>query len=280
MGLIEDLEHFVGSGTRRSEFEGGDVRKTIEGSIGLFTGTEEISLASVFADSAKQLGSAAIQSLGTTVRKQFRKKAKNSKQTPSSLLRKGASIVISAPRKTYKSVVHSKHPTNTNTAFSRKNKHKAQIPDGSKLLRESRYSEVYRDPDGKIHVWGKPTIHPLSVLSHPYSTGREWGENFLRRANPKYRKSDPVYRDMAKIRKEYGRADHIAGYSRGGAYANMQPYSDKTEYTIHGAYTPWNEPDRRIKIRSSWKDPVHKYARAVSKNPYGRGWKHYRPYMR
>ena len=171
-----------------------------------------------------------------------------------------------------KNLVHNKRPTKENTAFYGKNKHRSQIPEGSTLLRESRYSEVYRDPDGKIHVWGKPTIAPNSknLLLHPYSTGREWGENARRRFDPKYRKSDPVYRDMAKIRKEYGRADHISGYSRGGAYANMQPYSNKTEYTIHGAYTPWNEPDRRIKIRTSWKDPVHKYARYVSTNPYGR----------
>lgn len=183
----------------------------------------------------------------------------------------GRSLWGTTKKKT-KKLVNNKRPTKENTAFYGKNKHRSQIPEGSTLLRESRYSEVYRDPDGKIHVWGKPTIapNPKNLLLHPYSTGREWGENARRRFDPKYRKSDPVYRDMAKIRKEYGRADHISGYSRGGAYANMQPYSNKTEYTIHGAYTPWNEPDRRIKIRTSWKDPVHKYARYVSANPYGR----------
>ena len=258
MGFIKSAEHFFdnhilhpGRGTRSEEWEPTDPKLAAEGIASILTGGE-LTFGKVAFDAAKQIGQASVRSLGQTGRKKTKK------------------------------LVNSKRPTKENTAFYGKNKHRSQIPDGSTLLRESRYSEVYRDPDGKIHVWGKPTIAPTpkNVLLHPYSTGREWGENFLRRYNPKYKKSDPVYRDMAKITKKYGSADHIAGYSRGGAYANMQPYSDKTEYTIHGPYTPHNLPDRRIKIRSSWKDPIHKYARAVSKNPYGRGWKHYRPYMR
>ena len=273
MGFLSDLEQkaerFVGGGTRRSEFEGGDVGKTITGTIGLFTGTEELSIASVFADAAKQTANAATQSLYTTVRKHVRNEAKRKKQTSSSLLKKGARFITKAPSKTYKSIVNSKRPTKENTAFSPKNRAKSKIPLNSTKLYESRYSEVYRDSEGKIHAWGKPTISPKpkNVLLHPYSTAREWVENRLRWISPKYKKRDPLYRDMAKIHDMYGDVDHISGYSRGGAMANLQPYSDKTQYDIDGAYTPWNEPDRRIPIHTSKKDYVHRYARFVSKHP-------------
>jgi hypothetical protein len=124
-----------------------------------------------------------------------------------------------------------------------------------------------------------------NTLLHPYSVGREWGENLLRR-NPKYNKSDPVYRDLAKIHKKYPKMDILSGYSRGGAMANVQPYSKNTEYRMYGMYTPGGQlPDRRIRNRRSKKlgkkifgfrtsfDPVHIAARLSSKQDrknYGR----------
>lgn len=147
----------------------------------------------------------------------------------------------------------------------------SKIPFGSKLLHKSLYSEVYKDPKGKIHVWGRPTNSPLSKrnwFEHPVRTSREWSENALRAlGRSKYRKSDPLTKDMAKIRKKYGKADSIGGYSRGAAYANYQPYDRDTQYNIYGPYTPQFMPDSRIKTqRYGGFDPAHDvFAKSINK---------------
>lgn len=184
-------------------------------------------------------------------------------------------------KRAYKRVVNSKNPTNENSATNKKYRSISGVKPGAKLLYRSRYNEVYRNPDGKIVGWGRPTIAPSkkNALLHPYSVGREWGENLLR-WNPKYNKSDPVYRDLAKIHKKYPKIDILSGYSRGGAMANVQPYSKDTQYRMYGMYTPGGQlPDRRIRNRRSSKlgykgfDPVHIAARFISKQDgkaYGR----------
>ena len=184
-------------------------------------------------------------------------------------------------KRAYKSVVNSKNPTNENTATSKKYRSISGVKPGAKRLYRSRYNEVYQNPDGKIVGWGRPTISVTkkNMLLHPYSVAREWGENALR-WNPKYNKSDPVYRDLAKIHKKYPKLDGVAGYSRGGAMANVQPYNKNTKYSMYGMYTPGGQlPDKRIRNRRSSKlgfkgfDPVHVAARFISKQDgkaYGR----------
>jgi hypothetical protein len=144
------------------------------------------------------------------------------------------------------------------TALTKANRNKSNIPKGSKLLSRTRYSEVYRDPKGKIHVWGRPTVSPFSALSKPYSVAREWNENIKRGIlRSKYNRSDPIRKDMKNIRKKYGKADYIAGYSRGARYGKLQPYSKDTEYDIWGPYTHGNDVDSRIKINYEKGDFIH-----------------------
>ena len=172
-----------------------------------------------------------------------------------------------------KKVVNSKRPTKQNTVDGdAKNRRVSGIPTSAKKLYESRYFEVYQDSKtGKKYLWGKPTISLGSALSHPYSAVREWWENAERffggySGPAKYLRKDPVYRDMGKIRKQFGHMDEISGYSRGGASANYQKYDKNTKYREYGMFTPWNLPDRRIRNRAYKKfDPVHKVARAYSK---------------
>ena len=137
----------------------------------------------------------------------------------------------------------------------------SKIPFGSRLLYKSLYSEVYKDPTGKIHVWGRPTSAPTkrNFIEHPVRTSREWGENALRAiGRSKYRKSDPLTKDMAKIQQMFGKADSIGGYSRGAALANYQPYDSDTQYNIYGPFTPQFMPDSRIPTQKySWFDPAH-----------------------
>ena len=144
------------------------------------------------------------------------------------------------------------------TALTKANRNKSNIPKGSKLLSRTRYSEVYRDPKGKIHTWGRPTVSPFSAFSKPYSVAREWKENTMRGIfRSKYNRSDPISKDMKNIRKKYGKSDYIAGYSRGARYGKLQPYSKDTEYDIWGPYTPGNDVDSRIKINYEKGDFIH-----------------------
>jgi len=138
------------------------------------------------------------------------------------------------------------------------NRTKSKIPKGSKLLSRTRYSEVYRDPKGKIHTWGRPTVSPLSAFSKPYSVAKEWNENINRGIlRSKYNRIDPIRKDMKNIRKKYGKSDYISGYSRGAVYGNIQPYSKDTSYNIVGPYTPGNDVDSRIKINYEKGDIIH-----------------------
>ena len=144
------------------------------------------------------------------------------------------------------------------TALTKANRNKSNIPKGSKLLSRTRYSEVYRDPKGKIHTWGRPTVSPFSAFSKPYSVAREWKENTMRGIfRSKYNRSDPIRKDMKNIRKKYGKSDYISGYSRGAVYGKLQPYSKDTEYDIWGPYTPGNDVDSRIKINYEKGDFIH-----------------------
>lgn len=146
------------------------------------------------------------------------------------------------------------------TALTKANRNKSNIPKGSKLLSRTRYSEVYRDPKGKIHTWGRPTIFPgpKQAFTKPYSVAREWKENTMRGIfRSKYNRSDPIRKDMKNIRKKYGKSDYISGYSRGAVYGNLQPYSKDTQYDIWGPYTPGNDVDSRIKINYEKGDFIH-----------------------
>ena len=153
------------------------------------------------------------------------------------------------------------------TALTKANRNKSNIPKGSKLLSRTRYSEVYRDPKGKKHTWGRPTVSPFSAFSKPYSVAREWTENIRRGTVPsKYNRSDPMRKDRKKISKKYGKMDYISGYSRGAAYGNMQPYDNQTKYDIWGPYTPGDNLDSRIKINYEKGDWVHNiFAKNINK---------------
>lgn len=162
----------------------------------------------------------------------------------------------------------SKNPEGT--ALTKANRNKSKIPKGSKLLSRTRYSEVYRDPKGKIHTWGRPTIKPgpKQAFTKPYSVAREWKENTMRGIfRSKYNRIDPIRKDMKNIRKKYGKSDYISGYSRGAVYANIQPYSKDTQYNIVGPYTPGNNVDRRIKIHREKGDFIHNYFAHHINNP-------------
>jgi hypothetical protein len=156
-----------------------------------------------------------------------------------------------------------------NSARSGANRRKAQIPADAKRIYESRYFEVYRDSKGEKYLWGKPTLGPKSFRKAPASFVREWGENLLR-LNPRYRKSDPLYKDMAKVKAKYGKMDHISGYSRGGAAALYQPASKSKSSRIFGPYVPYRGIGDHRARRSKKFDPVHVGARAVTKfsRPY------------
>lgn len=163
----------------------------------------------------------------------------------------------------------SKNPEGS--ALTKSNRNKSNIPKGSKLLSRTRYSEVYRDPKGKIHTWGRPTVSPFSAFSKPYSVAKEWNENIKRGIfRSKYNRSDPIRKDMKNIRKKYGKSDYIAGYSRGARYGKLQPYSKDTQYDIWGPYTPGNDVDSRIKINYEKNDIAHNIFAKRINHPFGK----------
>lgn len=151
-----------------------------------------------------------------------------------------------------------------NSAMVGENRRKAQIPHGAERLYESRYFEVYRDSKGDTYLWGKPTLSPKSMRKDPAGFLREWGEN-LQRLDPKYRKSDPLYRDMAKIKQKFGHIDHISGYSRGGAAAQYQSAKSSKSSRIYGPYVPFGGIGDHRARRSRKFDPVHVGARGITK---------------
>lgn len=133
-----------------------------------------------------------------------------------------------------------KGKSRTNSAMRGENQDMAQIPLSAKLLYESRYFEVYRDPKtGKKYLWGKPTLGLKGIRKDPMGFAREWGENRLKWLSPKYRRRDPLEKDMAKIEREFGRMDEISGYSRGGAAARYRKVDKNTNYRIFNAYAPY-----------------------------------------
>ena len=171
-----------------------------------------------------------------------------------------------AKRKISKAVrVPYKGKSQRNSAMVGGNRRMAQIPKGAKREYESRYFEVYRDSKGKKYLWGKPTLGLESLRKDPSGFAREWGENRLRWLNPKYRRSDPLEKDMAKIKQKYGRMDHISGYSRGAAAARYQRADKNSTSRIYGSYTPYAGIGNHRNRRRRKFDPVHVVARGMTK---------------
>ena len=150
------------------------------------------------------------------------------------------------------------------------NRRMAQIPSGAKRIYESRYFEVYQDSKGKKYLWGKPTLGPDSYREDPAGFAREWVENALRARSPKYRRSDPLEKDMAKIKQKFGRMDHISGYSRGAAAARYQRADKNTTSRIFGSYTPYAGIGNHRNRRRRKFDPIHVGARGITKYTYAK----------
>ena len=212
------------------------------------TGGESL-IAEAAGATAKNWGSTLARSLYGTGRKQVKKQVKR---------------VSNATKSFKRDFQHYSKKVQDNSAMSGGNRRMAQIPEGAKREYESRYFEVYRDSKGETYLWGKPTLGPNSFRKDPAGFAREWGENALR-LNPKYKKSDPLYRDMAKIRRKYGNIDHISGYSRGGAAAKYQSAKSSKSSRIYGPYVPYGGiGDHRARRRRKF-DPIHVGARGITK---------------
>lgn len=176
----------------------------------------------------------------------------------------GLKRVSNATKSFKRDFQHYSKKVQDNSAMSGGNRRMAQIPASAKREYESRYFEVYRDSKGQTYLWGKPTLGPNSFRKDPAGFAREWGEN-VRRLDPKYKKSDPLYRDMAKIRRKYGNIDHISGYSRGGAAAKYQSAKSSKSSRIYGPYVPFGGiGDHRARRRRKF-DPIHVGARGITK---------------
>lgn len=155
-------------------------------------------------------------------------------------VRKGKKQLGAFKRKIVKAArVPYKGKSQLNSARSGGNPRMADIPPNAKRVYESRYFEVYQDSKGKKYLWGKPTLGPNSFRKDPAGFAREWGENRLRWLTPKYRRSDPLEKDMAKIERKFGYMDEISGYSRGGAAARYRKVDKNTKYRIFNAYAPY-----------------------------------------
>ena len=186
-------------------------------------------------------------------------------------VRKGKRQLGAAKRKIVKAVrVPYKGKSQLNSARSGGNRRMADIPAEAKRVYESRYFEVYQDSKGKKYLWGKPTLGPNSFRKDPAGFAREWGENVLRAATPKYRRSDPLEKDMARINQKYGRMDHISGYSRGAAAARYQRADKNTTSRIYGSYTPYAGIGNHRNRRRRKFDPVHVGARGITKYTYAK----------
>ena len=219
-----------------------------EAGAAVLTGGESVFAEAVGA-TAKNWGSTLGRSLYGTGRKQVKKQIRR---------------VSNATKSVKRDFQHYSKKVQDNSAMSGGNRHMAQIPAGAKREYESRYFEVYRDSEGQTYLWGKPTLGPNSFRKDPAGFAREWGENALR-LNPKYKKSDPLYRDMAKIRRKYGNIDHISGYSRGGAAAKYQSAKSSKSSRIYGPYVPYGGiGDHRARRRRKF-DPIHVGARGITK---------------
>jgi len=219
-----------------------------EAAAAVATGGESL-IAEAAGATAKSWGSTLARSLYGTGRKQVKKQVKR---------------VSNATKSFKRDFQHYSKKVQDNSAMSGGNRRMANIPAGAKREYESRYFEVYRDSKGQTYLWGKPTLGPNSFRKDPAGFAREWGEN-VRRLDPKYKKSDPLYRDMAKIRRKYGNIDHISGYSRGGAAAKYQSAKSSKSSRIYGPYVPYGGiGDHRARRRRKF-DPIHVGARGITK---------------
>ena len=192
-------------------------------------------------------------------------------------VRKGKRQLRAVKRKIVKAVrVPYKGKSQLNSARSGGNRRMADIPAEAKRVYESRYFEVYQDSEGKKYLWGKPTLGPKAISKDFAGFAREWGENALRVATPKYRRSDPLEKDMAKIKQKFGRMDHISGYSRGAAAARYQRADENTTSRIYGSYTPYagigNHRNRRRRkfdlVHDVVARPITKYTYAKQRSRY------------
>ena len=244
---IDEITHPFGHKNQWQHFKN-DVRDAgkIAGDVGLAIATGGESLvAEAGIATAKQWGSKAGKSLFGTAKKQARVAKRK---------------ITKAARVPYKG------KSQLNSARSGGNRRMAQIPTGAKRVYESRYFEVYQDSKGKKYLWGKPTLGPNSFRKDPAGFAREWGENLLRVGTPKYRKSDPLEKDMARIKQKYGRMDHISGYSRGAAAARYQRADKNTTSRIYGSYTPYAGIGNHRNRRRRKFDFVHDvFARPITK---------------
>ena len=234
MGIFKKFEHFFedhilhpGKGTKSDDWKGTDPIMAAEG-IAEIVMAPELTFGSVAGQAGKQLGRAVGRSLRGTARKQVKRNSKR---------------LIQGTRKTARSIhkavsVPYKGKSQTNSAMRGENRTMSQIPSGAKRIYDSRYFEVY-EYQGKKYLWGKPTLGPKGIRKDPMGFAREWGENYLKWKIPKYRKSDPLEKDMAKIEQKFGYMDEISGYSRGGAAARYSKVNKNTKYRIFNAYAPY-----------------------------------------
>lgn len=270
MGILKKFEHFFedhilhpGKGTKSHDWKGTDPRMAVEG-IAEILMAPEVTFGSVAEIAGKQLGRAVGRSLYGTTRKQVKRGSRSLKQGT----RKTARSIVKAVRVPYKG------KSRTNSAMRGDNQSMAQIPRSAKLLYESRYFEVYRDSNGKKYLWGKPTLGLKGIRKDPMGFAREWGENRLKWLTPKYRRSDPLEKDMAKIEQKFGYVDEISGYSRGGAAARYRKVNKNTKYRIFNAYAPYagigNVRNRRKKnfdvVHDLIARPITKFTSGKYKN--------------
>lgn len=244
---VDEITHPFGHHDKWQHFKQ-DVKDAgkLAAEAGLAVATGGESLGIEFAAAAgKNWASTAGRSIMGSARKQVKRKAKSV-----------SNVVRKSTRYSGKS--------QENSAIVGENRRKAQIPKDAKRLYESRYFEVYRDSKGDTYLWGKPTLSPKSLRKDPAGFLREWGEN-VKRLDPKYRKSDPLYRDMAKIKQKFGKIDHISGYSRGGAAAQYQSAKGSKSSRIYGPYVPYGGIGDHRARRSRKFDPVHVGARGITK---------------
>lgn len=244
---IDEITHPFGHKNQWQHFKN-DVKDAgkIAGEVGLAMATGGESLvAEAGIATAKQWGSTAGKSLFGTAKKQARVAKRK---------------ITKAARVPYKG------KSQLNSARSGGNSRMADIPTDAKRVYESRYFEVYQDSKGKKFLWGKPTLGPNSFRKDPAGFAREWGENLLRVSSPKYRRSDPLEKDMARIKQKYGRMDHISGFSRGAAAARYQRADKNTTSRIYGSYTPYAGIGNHRNRRRRKFDFVHDvFARPITK---------------
>jgi hypothetical protein len=254
---IDEITHPFGHKNQWQHFKN-DVKDAgkIAGEVGLAMATGGESLvAEAGIATAKQWGSTAGKSLFGTAKKQARVAKRK---------------ITKAARVPYKG------KSQLNSARSGGNRRMAQIPTDAKRVYESRYFEVYQDSKGKKYLWGKPTLGPNSFRKDPAGFAREWGENLLRVSSPKYRRSDPLEKDMAKIKQKFGRMDHISGFSRGAAAARYQRADKNTTSRIYGSYTPYagigNHRNRRRRkfdfVHDVFARPITKASRFIPRQRY------------